>query len=215
MIGADGWWGAIPSRAVSRRHPPVWLLDVDGVLNAVTGRPDPSVWPDWQRGTARAAGRVWPIWFSPTVTATIAALHADGLSDVRWLTTWEDAANGDLRELLGLPELEVVARADEVAGTHRPTEGPQVSEAPVAAAGEARWWKLSAAQAVPDLAGGRGLIWTDDDLALEDSARAWAHRHVPRARLFAPPPQVGITPAMLHQIVAFCHECAGADLAAE
>jgi hypothetical protein len=30
----------------------LWLLDVDGVLNAVARRPDRSVWQDWQHGTA-------------------------------------------------------------------------------------------------------------------------------------------------------------------
>ena len=61
--------------------PPLWLLDVDGVLNAVTGKPDRTVWPDWQHGSAGADGQSWPIWVSPTVSATVRRVHEQRLAE--------------------------------------------------------------------------------------------------------------------------------------
>lgn len=88
---------------------PLWLLDVDGVLNAVTGKPDRSVWPDWRAGVATADRQDWPIWYSRTVTETVRRVHEQGLAEVQWLTTWGAWANGSLRHLLDLPELAVAA----------------------------------------------------------------------------------------------------------
>ena len=69
-------------------------------------------------GTATADGVEWPIWFSPTVTGTVARLHETGVVEVRWLTTWGAQANGELRALLGMPELEVAGEPPHVTGDH-------------------------------------------------------------------------------------------------
>ena len=49
--------------------PPLVLLDVDGVLNAL-GPADGS-WPDWRAGRATATGRSWPIRWSPSVVEAV------------------------------------------------------------------------------------------------------------------------------------------------
>lgn len=162
----------------NRMTVPVWLLDVDGVLNAVTSDPDPDVWPDWRVGAATAEGVRWPITFSPTVMATVARLHRSGAVEVRWLTTWAGEANGELRELLGLPELAVAG-------------APAAAEA---------WWKLPLAMAVATE--GRPLIWTDDDLRYSAAALEWLET-LPAALGIAPRPSVGLTAEQLGRIEEF------------
>jgi hypothetical protein len=134
---------------------PIWLLDVDGVLNAVTTKPDANVWPDFKRIDAHADDRSWRIWFSPSVIAFINEMIATDRVDVMWLTTWGGEANGDLREQLGLPVL-------PVAGTR---DGYPSDE----------WWKLPIARQMHREAAraGRGVIWTDDDIPYEAAAKNW------------------------------------------
>jgi hypothetical protein len=135
---------------------PIWLLDVDGVLNAVTRRPDRRVWNDYRSGWATARQHRWPITWSPTVVTTIADLHAARAVEVLWLTTWEDDANGDLIDLLGMPRLPVAGRSSD----------PDV----VIADG---WWKLHVAQRIHRLAPDRRIVWTDDDLDYDSRAARW------------------------------------------
>jgi len=135
---------------------PIWLLDVDGVLNAVTQAPDHLTWPDYRSGFATARGRRWPITYSPTVTSTVAQLSETRSAEVLWLTTWEDEANGDLVELLGLPRLPLAGRA-----------------AATSTEASCGWWKLQVARVVHQLSPSRPIVWTDDDLAFDVAAREW------------------------------------------
>ncbi|MGQ0842570.1 MAG: HAD domain-containing protein [Sporichthyaceae bacterium] len=183
--------------------PPLWLLDVDGVLNAVTGTPDRQVWDDWQSGSAVADGVPWPIWFSPTVQRTVRRLHEEGLAEVRWLTTWGDNANGELRQLLDLPALRVVGAhlaAPAPVDTFETSHGEAVAAR--TAAGE--WWKLQALRELWEREGERPLVWTDDDLARFPAAGAWAERHVPARLLLAPRRNLGLTPRLLAEVERFC-----------
>ena len=115
---------------------PIWLLDVDGVLNAFhDSGPVLGDWGDWQTFTSNG----FPIRYSPAMTAHIRGLHERGTVEVRWLTTWGAMANTHLKEF-GLPEFEVAAEAP-----FRERDG---------------WWKLPVAQALFDQ--GHAIIWTDD-----------------------------------------------------
>lgn len=126
---------------------PIWLLDMDGVLNAHgEGWPVLQEWNDWTLFTARG----FPIRYSPTMVARIRALHETGRVEVRWLTTWGHWANTDLPEL-GFPEFEVAA------------------EPPFRDHGG--WWKFPVARDLFDQ--GHALIWTDDDLAFSSDALDW------------------------------------------
>ena len=188
---------------------PLWLLDVDGVLNAVTSSPDPAVWPDWRQGTARASGEDWPIRFSPTVAATVRRLHESGLAEVRWLTTWGAEANDALRALLDLPAFAVVAPGVAPAVPAATRDEASAFHGATAAGRSGEWWKLSA---VRDLLARerRPLIWTDDDLRHEQDAVAWARSQVPRPLLVAPAGATGLTPGHLREIEEFCALHAGA-----
>jgi hypothetical protein len=119
---------------------PVWLLDIDGVLNAVADGPDDAVWPvdQWVRADARCAGSSWPLLAARPVVEFIHRVHRAGLAEIRWHTTWQEDAAGVARAL-GLPEF--------------PVE-------PCPWFGD-RWWKLLAVERV--LHEGRPLLWTDDD----------------------------------------------------
>ena len=75
---------------------PVWLLDIDGVLNAAAKKPDRNVWPaaDWIEGRAHeAGGAAWRILAARPVVDFIRGVHEEGRAEIRWHTTWQhDAA---------------------------------------------------------------------------------------------------------------------------
>lgn len=189
---------------------PLWLLDVDGVLNAVTNDPDRAVWDDWQRGEAHAQGATWPICFSPTVIRTIRRLSEGRFVDIRWLTTWKDNANGDLLELLELPAFpvagaDVSAEASPSAITASSGDGPPShGAARPGRPGAKRWWKFDIVRELVQAAPNRPLIWTDDDLWVERDAVTWVRDHARSSLVLAPPPAVGLTPRQLRRIEEFC-----------
>lgn len=67
-------------------HRPVWLLDVDGVINA--SRPGWGAAP--HHGTATAAGMSFRIRWAPALAKRIRALHESGRVEIRWCSTWCD-----------------------------------------------------------------------------------------------------------------------------
>ncbi|MFY1595581.1 hypothetical protein [Micromonospora sp. WMMD737] len=116
--------------------PPVWLLDVDGVINATT--------PQWgcetSIGKARAAGTAYRLRWAKPLIDRIRELHTTLAVEVRWCTTWCAYAD-ELERLWDLPALDR-AFTDDINGY------------------AASLAKLAAARQV--LADGRRLIWTDD-----------------------------------------------------
>ena len=97
---------------------PLILLDVDGVLNALSDFGEhEAVWPEWRRDRASVDGTSWPILWTPAVVNRLRAWHDGGRAEIQWLTTWRHDANGELRTLLGLPEL-------VVAGTYQDEDDP-------------------------------------------------------------------------------------------
>jgi hypothetical protein len=166
---------------------PVWLLDVDGVLNAT--RPGWSAAP--RNGTAYGAGHPYRLRWTPALIARIRALvHAESVN-LRWCSTWCADAE-QVERLFGLPRLDR-AWTDPI--SH--------SEAPAA--------KLAAARAV--LGQGHRLIWTDDDAVptsgpIHDELVATS-----RALLIAPLPNRGLQPEHLDTIEAFVSDTAAPDTA--
>src|SRR5262245_30167423 len=101
---------ATPKHGVAtlRRFPiskPIWLLDFDGVLNAISKRPPTHVWPRDTWVVTEAKGRegvLWPILAAKPVLAFIREIHETGLAEIRWHSTWQqDTVN--LSEALDLP----------------------------------------------------------------------------------------------------------------
>lgn len=178
---------------------PLWLLDVDGVLNAATAAPAESVWPQWRTGWATALSSTWPITWAPAVVAAISRAHTSGAADIRWLTTWQDAANASLAPLLGLPLLPVARRVGELEagpGPHGYLGGR--------ARARDRWWKLGVARDLLDPQPYRPLVWTDDDLVWERDANEWAARRPGPTLLIAPATDTGLTAEDLAVIEEFC-----------
>ncbi|TFV87399.1 HAD domain-containing protein [Blastococcus sp. CT_GayMR16] len=165
--------------------PPVLLLDVDGVLNAVClDLPE-----GWQRGTYNGFVLSW----DPTVTARLRALHESGRVELQWLTTWTENADKLLAEPMGLPRgLRTHGREDVL---------------PTGFEGERRgisgWWKLAAARALAEAEPGRRIVWIDDDLAEQAADTSeWlaANAHV---LVVAPDFFVGLTHAELDRVEAW------------
>lgn len=116
---------------------PVWLLDVDGVINANRA--------GWSRAPRRAdvydGYRMWRLHWEPRVIDFIRTTADAGTVEVTWCSTWVPHAR-ELERLWNLPEL-AVAWTD-----------PSIVDEAVGPA------KHEAVRRV--LAEGRRLIWTDD-----------------------------------------------------
>ena len=160
--------------------PPIWFLDVDGVVNALRPR------TGLLSTKAITAGRVWPIHWSAEVVRVINTCHATGLAEVRWLTTWEQDAHLSLAPAVGL---------DAFVAYDIPAE-----------TGRHGWWK---ADVVADVvsAEGRPFIWTDDDLASEDVDELVASIGVDHL-LVSPASEHGLRSSELRDVIAFLSQFA-------
>lgn len=132
---------------------PVWLLDLDGVVNACPRLPDPppACWPadQWIQAEVKNGHSdvAWPILAARPVLHFIAAVHAVGQAEVRWHSTWQEEANL-VSDALGLPHFEAEP-APEYERWNKSARG---------------WWKVPAVQRASARTGGN-LIWTDDEAA--------------------------------------------------
>jgi hypothetical protein len=157
--------------------PPVLLLDVDGVVNALD--------PGWDGARkARVAGLT--IRWAPASTARIARLHAAGVVEARWCTTW-----------CGYPDQ--LAELGAVLGLHLE---PAFRDRPQ----HLTWGDLKVTAALAVLAEGRRLAWVDDDevSAGRDLFPALAAAEkAGRALLIQPKSRYGLTPADMETIEAF------------
>jgi hypothetical protein len=154
------------------------LLDVDGVLNAVTLRPA-GVWSDWRVDEINGL----PITWSPSVAGFIRGLHDRGV-EIVWLTSWGRSANDVLGPVMGLPEFPVAG-------------GCYVDDG---------WWKLPLAQELyRDLV---PFVWLDDDLKYEKAAVHWLKSLPQGEFLaVSPGTQEGIRPGHIEKITAFVECC--------
>lgn len=129
---------------------PVWLLDIDGVLNAATrGKPPTHAWPadDWIDTKAMGEARTWRMLAARPVLDFIRDVHTAGRAEIRWHTTWQERA-ANVAEALDLPTFPV-----QYAPEFLDVEDCLLRD---------QWWKLPAAQRVLTDEG-RDLVWTDDD----------------------------------------------------
>ena len=184
---------------------PLVLLDVDGVLNALG--PSDDSWHDWERGSAVAAGRTWPVRWSPSVVAAVRSWQ--DVADVQWLTTWGEDANAGLHALLGLPELPVAGTAQEPAAPE-PVQGAPATDEPALAAVtpaapdplSGRWWKFDVVRRLVSAQPERRVVWIDDDLVAVQDVRAWTRAHAD-CLLVAPDPRTGLVAPQLRSVERF------------
>jgi hypothetical protein len=179
---------------IAMNGPPVWLLDIDGVVNAVSAEP-PDVWPAdcWVRAGAACTGVDWPLLAARPVLDFVRRVHRTGRAEIRWHSTWQHEAAA-VADALGLPDFAVQPSPEFHARRGQRVGGA----APVGAT----WWKLGAAERLVD--GGRTLVWTDDDADVQ-LGRLAEHRlrGMSTTLILAPRTDVGLTPADLCAIDAF------------
>lgn len=168
----------IPPAAASR---PVWLLDVDGVLNAA----DPGWDSPAQGGVAVAYGTAFRLRWAPDLVARIVRLHRTGSVEVRWATTWVDEI-AQVEQLLRLPRF--------------PTAFTGLGAAPSVKAPALKW--AAALEVVEEER--RPLVWTDDDTITiwEAGVRRLAATGLP-VMLVVPDPRTGLQPEHLAAIEGF------------
>lgn len=160
---------------------PVWLLDVDGVINAT--RPGWGGPPRRSHVWSSADNTSYVLRWSPALIDRIRTLHGSGTLEARWCTTWCPEAER-LEELWRLPELVRALHADPM------PRGAQC-------------WPLKLAAARAILAEGRRLIWTDDEALPPPGPDRDELTADNRALLIAPRPSRGLQPEDLDHIERF------------
>ncbi|GAA3341400.1 hypothetical protein GCM10020358_32580 [Amorphoplanes nipponensis] len=160
---------------------PVWLLDVDGVVN--TTRPGWGAAPRRSLVWSAADNTSYVLRWAPPLIDRIRRLHDGGRVEVRWCTTWCPESER-LERLWRLPELARALHAD-----------------PMPRGAECWPLKLAAARAV--LAEGRRLVWTDDEALPPPGPERDELAGDGRALLIAPRPLRGLQPADLDLIEKF------------
>ncbi len=170
---------------------PVWLLDIDGVINAITKKPDPSVWPrdQWVRTTAFSGDDIeWPILAATPVLDFLRRVHEKGRAEIWWHSTWQHYSV-NVGMALDLPEWPVLD-CPEFAEQETFIATPLVER-------ERVWWKFPAVQRL--LVQGKRLLWTDDDAKFQldfRKKREWE----PQALVVAPHETTGLAPRHLRHI---------------
>lgn len=177
---------------------PVWLIDVDGVLNII-GWDQDKVTEEWG-DTYDFRAMDFRIRVSPRMLKTARSWMDEGLVDPRWLTTWEDLANAHLIERLGWPELPVAGRRAE-SKLERPR---RLSESHEFYREDVGWWKLEFVQAVYET--GVPVVWTDDEIRTVRSAMEWVSSVADEGRLLAVSPNAGLTPGHMAAIESFLRQ---------
>lgn len=179
---------------------PVMLLDIDGVINAITKKSPTFVWPreSWHSGWALSEDREWPIMWSVDVIEFLTRVHVEGRADIRWHTTWQhDAKN--LADLVGLPAFPI-ADAPEA-----PKDDVPNGELIAARMrdGLPAWWKYGAARRVV-IEERRPLVWVDDDITHELPRRVRdAMARLGPVLFISPDQATGLIPRHLREIDTF------------
>lgn len=153
---------------------PVWLLDVDGVINATRAGWGSSP----HHGTAHYRGVGYTMRWSAIALQRIRHLHQQCL-EVRWCTTWCPEAP-QLEALFSLPSLGCALTPEQASGVDVDTH------------------KQRAAHHVLHVEQ-RPLIWTDDQAIPSDAASF----DTPNALLLSPNPSRGLRPEHLDYVEAW------------
>jgi hypothetical protein len=154
---------------------PVWLLDIDGVLNAMSEAPNPQ---SLRMGTAKQKylktnSGTFRLRVNNYLVDFINRMHESELVEIRWCTTWSDEAVSVFAPAFGFPEFSVGARPGWESGRFDDYN-----------------WKPNAARGV--IRDGRRLIWTDDEAIPEGFSEEIAPYSFGHLLIF-PNEKVGLT----------------------
>ncbi len=169
---------------------PIWLLDFDGVVNALSRRGGRTYWSDWKSaavdhpyGELTLSGQPvrLPLLWSQTVIDAIADAAAAGI-DVQWLSTWREHTALLPALIAGLPELPWLdesilpsASVEDLDPGQRMYSGP---------------WKVQVAKAyVRDDA---PLLWTEDSLTVDMLSENWRRSRSGSTEFVRPRPSSGL-----------------------
>lgn len=160
---------------------PVWLLDVDGVINCTSTS---GGWhgPPWQARVADSRGRDWKIRWAPQLVREVRRIHEEGLAEVRWCTTW---CEGD-----SVRTLELLWNLPRLPSAFRETPDLDVDDA---LKRQAAAWVLYREI--------RPLVWTDDRAVYRTSVNVNSYASVMTVR---PRSATGLRPHHLVAIRMFC-----------
>lgn len=157
---------------------PIWMLDVDGVLNGSRA--------GWHRAPHKGTAGGFTIRWEPQLITRIWQLHDSGAVEVRWSSTWcgDEVGLAQLERLLGIELPRAFGR--------RPMSKT--------------WGEMKADAAVGVLAEERRLIWTDD-MEVGAGRRLYpeiaAGEEAGRALLIEPNATRGLRPEDMDRIEAF------------
>ena len=182
---------------------PVWLLDIDGVINAERLKPDTGVWPApaWRSLSVPADDRVFPLLVATPVVDFINAVHACGAAEIRWHTTWQHWAVDAFAPAVGLPHFSIAPAPEYQAYLAGPAPSGRWARGQEP---EATWWKVGAAtRVVGDER--RSLLWTDNDLDLYRNTGHLTplHSSPQRMQLVSPHADSGLARKHLRSIASF------------
>lgn len=155
-------------------RPPIWFLDIDGVVNALA--PGDGL----VQTTAVCMDHPFTIHYSPELVETINACHRAGIVEIRWLSTWEQEARASFARAVGVDDFHAYDIPQEDTG---------------------RWYKAEVVDQVIAREG-RSFVWTDDEVDLEkhgllDQALGMPHL------LVAPYEDRGLTPEDMYRVLGF------------
>lgn len=167
---------------------PIWLLDIDGVINGNPYRRGHNLWggeaDSWIETNAMGGNRWWPLTTAIPVVNFIRRVHDEKWAEIVWLTTWQTDAN-NVSAALGLPHFRVLTNPMQKWTRYHDS---------------ADWWKL--AEALKESQTGRSVVWTDDDLSRTVKNLFYDQCPAP-SLLISPHGDEGLAPKHLVRIAAF------------
>lgn len=167
--------------------PPIWLLDVDGVLNAASTKPPTYAWPAEAWRTVKVSGL--RILVADPVLNFLRRIDTLGLAEIRWHTTWQTDAHV-LAEALDLPEWSIADAPEHL----RIGEHLRRNE----------WWKTPAVWRA--LLESRPVLWTDDDADTDLTREQKTTLAAAGALVVSPDPRTGLCQRHLRQIENWLHD---------
>jgi hypothetical protein len=167
----------------------LWLLDIDGVINAVPewGHGTPlHVWDTWISKDVKNSTDTWPILVAQPVLDFLIYIHESGLAEIRWHTSWQEEAL-DFGDSFGLPTFHVQPCPEAMKN------------------GTPSWWKLPTVQR--ELSTGRRVLWTDDHINREmNGGTRRLLGLLPHLKMVVPNTATGLSPDDLVDILYFLEE---------